>query len=53
MNWVGWVLLIYAMGVTITMTTLREGFDTIDDPRAGLMWPLLLLAFVVEWLEGK
>jgi len=46
-----WVLLIYTMGVTITMTTLENGFDTVGDPRAALMWPILLLAFVMEWLE--
>lgn len=48
-----WVLLIYTMGVSITMETLKNGFDTVDDPRAALMWPILLLAFVIEWLEGK
>jgi hypothetical protein len=48
-----WVLLIYTMGVTITMATLQNGFDTLDDPRAALMWPLLLLAFMIEWLEDK
>jgi hypothetical protein len=47
------VLLIYTMGVTITMATLENGLDTVDDPRAALMWPILLLAFVIQWLEGK
>jgi hypothetical protein len=48
-----WILLIYTMGVMLTMATLKNGFDTIDDPRAALMWPLLFIALVIKWLEGK
>ena len=46
------------MGFFITNKMLENSFDMNsfdmnDDPWAGLMWPLLLIALFVQWLEGK
>ena len=48
-----WILLIYTMGFFITNKMMENSFDMNDDPWAGLMWPLLLIALFVQWLEGK
>ena len=52
-----WLLLIYTMGVMLTMTTLKNGIDMMDDmmddPWAALMWPILLIALFIKWLEDK
>lgn len=42
-----WLLLIYTMGVMLT------GIDMMDDPWAALMWPILLIALFIKWLEDK
>ena len=47
-----WLLLIYTMGFFITNKMMENGFNMNADPWAGLMWPLLLIALFVQWLEG-
>ena len=48
-----WAMIVYAMGFLITMKTIENSFDMVENPLAGLMWPLLLIALFVDWLEGK
>ena len=46
-------MIVYAMGFLITMKAMENSFDIVENPLAGLMWPLLLIALFVQWLEGK
>ena len=45
-----WLLLIYTIGFFIAMKTMEDSLDLYPDPWSALMWPLIVLLFVVAWL---
>jgi hypothetical protein len=46
-----WILLIYVMGVLLTQAMLaNDPFDN-GDPWNALMWPILLIALVADWIR--
>ena len=46
-------MIVYAMGFLITMKTIENSFDIVENTLAAMMWPLLILALFMDWLEGK
>ena len=46
-------MIVYAMGFLITMKSMENSFDMVENPLAAMMWPLLILALFIDWLEGK
>ena len=52
-------MIVYAMGFLITMKAMENSFDMVETPQnplaplAAMMWPLLIVALFIDWLEGK
>ena len=46
-----WILLVYTLGVVLTHEALSTSLDFNDDPWVAMMWPLLLLALFIQWLN--
>jgi hypothetical protein len=45
-----WFLVIYAMGVCIATESMTTSFDMRYDPYIALMWPMLLLVLLLDWM---
>jgi hypothetical protein len=45
-----WLLLVYVMGVLLAQTCLDNTIEYFVHPAACLMWPILVLALVFEWV---
>lgn len=48
-----WILLVYTMGFFVAQQALENSFEYMDDPWAAMLWPLVLLALVIQWLETR
>ena len=46
-------MIVYATGFLITMKAMENSFDTVENPLAAMMWPLLIIALFIDWLEDK
>jgi hypothetical protein len=46
-----WLLLIYVMGVLLTETCLNSTIEYFALPGASLMWPIMMLGFIMEWIK--
>ena len=46
-------MIAYAMGFLITMKAMENSFDMVENPLAAMMWPLLIIALFIDWLEDK
>ena len=46
-------MIVYAMGFLITMKSMENSFDMVENPLAAMMWPLLIIALFIDWLEDK
>jgi hypothetical protein len=45
-----WFLVIYAMGVCIATESMTTSFDMPYNPYIALMWPMLLLVLLLDWM---
>ena len=48
-----WFLLVYTIGFFLVTRTMEHSFDMQDDPWKAIMWPLMLIALFIQWLEER